>query len=76
MEFLSTLLNQDIEANYRPKAPCTCSSFSKLTNNKEASRLGNSQEEQNATPNNYLYQLGQHRHTNDQEDRKCKKGWR
>ena len=26
-EFLSTLLNQDLESHYRPKAPCACPPF-------------------------------------------------
>ena len=26
-EFLSTLLNQDLEPNLRPKAPCSCPFF-------------------------------------------------
>ena len=51
-EFLGTLLNQDLEPNFWPKAPCACPSFSKLTNGQEASRLGNSQEGHNAPPDN------------------------
>ena len=34
MEFLSTLLNQDLEPNYRPKAPCSCA-FPKLNRDQE-----------------------------------------
>ena len=42
MEFLSTLLNQDLEPNYRPKAPCSCAFF----------KLNRNQEEHNAPPTN------------------------
>ena len=34
IEFSSTLLNQDLEPNYRPKAPCSCLSI-KLNRNQE-----------------------------------------
>ena len=44
-EFLSTLLNQDLEPNYRPKSPCSCCPFSELANGQEASRPVNSREE-------------------------------
>ena len=51
-EFLGTLLNQDLEPNLQPKAPCACPSFSKLTNSQEASGPGKSQEGTNAPPDN------------------------
>ena len=57
-EFMSTLLNQDLEPHYRPKAPCACPTFlSKLINSQEASKPGNSQEEHNAPPNNIFTQV-------------------
>ena len=51
-EFLDTPLNQDLEPNFQPKAPCACPSFSKLTKSQEASKPGNSQEGHNAPPDN------------------------
>ena len=56
-DFLGTLLNQDLEPNFWPKAPCTCPSFSKLTNSQEASRPGNSQEGHNIPLTVSLHQL-------------------
>ena len=41
-KLLSTLLNQDLEPNYRPKTLCSCSSF----------RLNRNQKEHNAPPTN------------------------
>ena len=41
-KFLSTLLNQDLEPNYRPKVPCSCLPVSRLANSQEAFRPVNS----------------------------------
>ena len=35
LEFLSTLLNQNLELNFRPKVLCSCPSFSLNTNKEE-----------------------------------------
>ena len=40
LEFLSTLLNQDLEPNHKPKAPCSYPSF----------KLNSNQEEHTASP--------------------------
>ena len=53
-EFLSTLLNHDLEPNYRQKAPCFCPPFSY---SQEVSRPVNSQKEYNAPPNNIFTSL-------------------
>ena len=42
MEILSMLLNQDLEPNYRLKAPCSCPSFFRPANSQEAFRAVNS----------------------------------
>ena len=52
IEFLSTLLNQDLEPIYRPRAAFSYSLFSKLANSQDASRPVSSQEEHTAPPNN------------------------
>ena len=72
-DFLGTLLNQDLEPNFRPKAACTCPSFSKLTNSQEASRPGNSQEGHNAPPDNIITSVRMTQTHKGSEDSKHKR---
>ena len=73
-KFLGTMLNQDLKPNFQLKSPCTCPSFSKLTNSQEDSMGGNSQEAHNALLTISLHQLGWYRCNNDQENSKHKSG--
>ena len=58
MELSSTLLNQDLEPNYRPKALCSFPSSLKPSNSQEAFSFQLTVEENTMPPPNIAYVLG------------------